>query len=269
MDQNGATRGTSRDLRASQIESFLREALAGGEQTVVALQEKARAAGLLGERKTISDSKSFRSAKAALGVRSRRIGFGRGAVWLWFLPAPASPEVTTPVTLPVDVLEIAPSDPAPEAAPVATPVTLPADVYEVAPSDRAPEASPRYAGSMCGRPHGALLEWIRALEILQLRPRPSSIPSHRWRLFLDDSKAFVGSPWAERAAQLGWDIIELFGSQFATPREHLGSAGLLWNLAGGQVVQIHVDGADILAADGKLRRFQRRLTQTMVFRPWQ
>jgi hypothetical protein len=47
-----ATQGTSRDLRASRIESFLREALAGGEKTVVALQEKARAAGLLGERQT-------------------------------------------------------------------------------------------------------------------------------------------------------------------------------------------------------------------------
>ena len=35
MDQNGAIRGTSRDLRASQIKGFLTEALAGGEQTVV------------------------------------------------------------------------------------------------------------------------------------------------------------------------------------------------------------------------------------------
>jgi hypothetical protein len=50
----------------------LREALAGGEKTVFALQEKARTAGLLGERQSITDSKSFRSAKAALGVRSGR-----------------------------------------------------------------------------------------------------------------------------------------------------------------------------------------------------
>jgi hypothetical protein len=47
MDKNAETPGNSRDLRASQIRSFLTEALAGGEETVVALQERARAAGLL------------------------------------------------------------------------------------------------------------------------------------------------------------------------------------------------------------------------------
>lgn len=160
------------------------EALADGEKTVVALQEKARAAGLLGERQTITDSKSFRSAKAALGVRSRRIGFGPGAVWFWVLPAPPAPEVTASVTLPVDV-------------------------YEVAHSDRAPETSPWYPESPCGRPRGALLEWTRGVAILQQRPRPFSIPPHRWRLFVEDSKQFVASPWAHRAAELGWNAVEL------------------------------------------------------------
>jgi hypothetical protein len=107
MDRNDATRGVSRDLRASEIESFLKQALAGGEKTVIALQEKARAAGLLGERQTITDSKSFRSAKAALGVRSHRIGFGRGAIWFLVLPAPPASEAATAVTLPV-VYEVAP-----------------------------------------------------------------------------------------------------------------------------------------------------------------
>jgi hypothetical protein len=244
MDQNDATRGTSRDLRASRIDGFLREALGGGEKTVVALQEMARAAGLLAERQTITDSKSFRSAKAALGVRSHRIGFGRGATWFWVLPAPPTPEGVTPVALPVDV-------------------------YEVHPSDHPPETPPCYAENMCGRPHGVPLDWAQGVAILQLRPRPSGIPGHRWRLFVDDVKRFIGTSWAERAAQLGWDIAELFGSHFATPHEHLGSSGLLWNLAGGQIVRIHVDGADLLAADGRLRRFQRRPIQMMVFRPWQ
>jgi hypothetical protein len=162
MDPDDATQGTSRDLRASQIETFLKVAFAGGEKAVVALQEKARAAGLLGERQTITDSKSFRSAKAVLRVRSHRVGFGRGAIWFWVLPALPASEPTTRVTLPVDV-------------------------YEFAPSDRAPETSPCYAQSMCGRLHGALLEWTRAVEILQLRPRPSGIPGHRWALFMDDS----------------------------------------------------------------------------------
>jgi hypothetical protein len=244
MDENGATQGNSRDLRASQIKSFLADALAGGKMTVAALQERARAAGLLGERQTITDSKGFRSAKAALGVRSHRIGFGRGAIWFWVLPAPPASEVTIPVTLPVDV-------------------------YEVAPSDHPPETPPCYAESLHGRPHGVPLDWAQGVAILQLRPRPSGIPGHRGRLFVDDVKRFIGTPQAERAAQLGWDIAELLGSHYETPHEHLGKSGLLWNLAGGQIVRIHVDGADLLAADGRLRRFQRRPIQMMVFRPWQ
>ena len=244
MDQNGATRRTSRDLRGSRTKSFLTEALAGGETSVAALEERARAAGLLGEHQTITDLKTFRSAKAALGVRSHRIGFGRGAIWFWVLPAPPASEGATPVTLPVDV-------------------------YEDAPSDRTLETSPCHAERVCARPHGVPLDWTRTVEILQLRPRPSGIPGHRWRLFVDDFRRFISSPWAERAAQRGWHIDELFGSRYETPHQHLGSSGLLWNLAGGQIVQIHVDGADVLAADGRLRRFQRRPIQMMVFRPWQ
>jgi len=110
MDQSDATRG----MRPSQIEGFLREALAGGKMSVAALEERARAAGLLAGRQTLTDSKAFRSAKAALGIRSRRVGFGPRAVWLWVLHAPPAPEVTTPVTLPVNVYEVAPSDRTPE-----------------------------------------------------------------------------------------------------------------------------------------------------------
>jgi hypothetical protein len=40
-------------------------------------------------------------------------------------------------------------------------------------------------------------------------------------------------------------------------------------LAGGLIQQVHVDGADFLAADGRSRRFHRRPTQMMIFRPWQ
>jgi hypothetical protein len=220
----------------------LREAPGGGEKSVVALQEKARAAGLLGERQTITDSKSFRSAKAALGVRSHRIGFGPGAVWFWVLPAPPAPEVTTPVTLPVDA-------------------------YEVAPSDRAPETPPCYAENMCGRPHGVPLDWARGVAILQLRARPSGIPGHRWRSFIEDCRRFVASPWARRAAELGWTADGLFGSQYACPHQHIGTAGLVWNLAGGQIVQLHRDGATFVTENGRQRTFHRRPNRAMTFLP--
>jgi hypothetical protein len=237
------TRGISRDLRASQIESFLTQALAAGEQSVLALQERARAAGLLSERQSITNSKPFKLAKARLGVRSRRIGFGPGAVWFWVMPAPPTLEVTTPVALPVDV-------------------------YDGNVRGRAPEASPCYPESARGRPHDAPVEWLRGVNILQQRPRPLGIPPHQWRLFVEDTKQFVASPWARRAADLGWDADELFGSRFSSPHEHLGSSGLLWNLAGGQLVRLHRDGAAFVTEDGRARTFRRRPRQTMAFQPW-
>jgi hypothetical protein len=236
MDQNGATRGTSRDLRASQIASFLTQALGGGEETVVALQEKARAAGLLSERQSITNSKPFKLAKASLGIRSRRIGFGPGAVWFWVLPATPAPEVTTTAGSP--------------------------DAYDVDIS------SPCYAESAGGRPHDAPVEWIRGVNILQQRPRPLGIPPHRWRLFVENTKQFVASPWARRAADFGWTANELFGSRYASPHEHLEGAGLLWNLGGGQLVQLHRHGAAFITEDGRVRTFHRRPDRTMTSLPW-
>jgi hypothetical protein len=225
MDKNAETPGNSRDLRASQIRSFLTEALAGGEETVVALQGRARAAGLLGEGQSISDAKLFKTAKAALGIRSRRIGFGPGAVWFWILPASPTPEVSTPVT-------------------------LPPEVYDVDPSGRAPDTSPCYAQSAGGRPHCAPIEWVRGVNILQQRPRPLGIPLHRWRLFVEDCRRFVASPWAKLAAGLGWDAGGLFGSRYTNAHEHLGASGLLWNLGGGQISRLHRDGAAFVTGDG-------------------
>ncbi len=243
MDENGAKRGTSRDLRASKIDGFLRQALAGGEMSVAGLEERAHAAGLLAESQSITDSKPFKSAKAALGIRSHRVGFGRGAVWFWSLPAPPASEVTTPVA-------------------------LPPDVYDVGYSDRAPETSRCCAQSADERPSGAPLEWTRGVNILQQRPRPLGIPLHRWRLFVEDCRRFVGSPWAKLAAGLGWDAGGLFGSRYTNAHEHLGAEGLLWNLQGGQISRLHRDGAAFVTGDGSSRTFHRRPDRTMSYLPW-
>jgi hypothetical protein len=176
-----------------------------------------------------------------LGIRSRRIGFGPGAVWFWILPAPPAPQVAT---------------------------TAKPDVYDVDPSDRAPETSPCYAQSADERPRGAPLEWTRGVDILQQRPRPLGIPAHRWRLFVDDCKRFVASPWAKLAADLRWDAEGLFGSRYTNAHEHLGVSGLLWNLGGGQISRLHRDGAAFVAGEGNARTFRRRPDGTMTFLPW-
>ena len=83
MGQNDATVVTSREKRAAEIERFLGAALAGGERTVVALQEKARAAGLLGGHQSITDSRDSDPPRrpwafTRAGLASVEVRFGSG-----------------------------------------------------------------------------------------------------------------------------------------------------------------------------------------------
>jgi hypothetical protein len=52
---------------------------------VTELEAGARAVGLLHDGRRIADTRVFKQAKKALGVQSRRDGFGRDGVWYWSL----------------------------------------------------------------------------------------------------------------------------------------------------------------------------------------
>src|SRR5262249_5734640 len=60
---------------------FLRKALANDPVPVAAVEAEARAARLIGESQSISQSKPFRSAKNVLGVVTEKAGIGGGWVW--------------------------------------------------------------------------------------------------------------------------------------------------------------------------------------------
>jgi putative DNA primase/helicase len=65
---------------------FLRDALAHGPVAVLDLQENARAAGYLKPEQLISQSKPFRSARAALGVKPYQAKGSKSGGWFWALP---------------------------------------------------------------------------------------------------------------------------------------------------------------------------------------
>jgi hypothetical protein len=243
-----------RNAQAPPEETFLKRALAGGDISVAELEERARSAGLLGEHSHIGDAKRFKSAKKRLGIVSRRDGFGRGGEWFWQLPTSPSapmPEVTSSPASTAPVSDVYAGGLSPRDIPAST-EALRADA-EV-PID---DASTRWVPP----------DWIRGVELIQLRPRPSGIPVHRWRLFIEDCRRFLASPWAPRASELGWDSASLFGCRFERPHEHLGSAGLLWNLAGGEILPLYRDGATIGAKD-EARSFQRRPSWATTWLPW-
>jgi hypothetical protein len=94
----------------------------------------------------------------------------------------------------------------------------------------------------------------------------------RWHLFLGDCHSFLSSPenWAERAAALGWNALALFGCYRTRPLEHLGSAGLLWVINGGKLVELHRDWAVIERAQDRSRQVYHRrpLNAANVTLPW-
>jgi hypothetical protein len=68
---------------AGAVAKFLRDILEGGALGVADLEGRARTAGLLKDRKSISQAKLFKRAKRFLGIRSVRKGFGSRGEWFW------------------------------------------------------------------------------------------------------------------------------------------------------------------------------------------
>jgi hypothetical protein len=114
--------------------------------------------------------------------------------------------------------------------------------------------------------------WIAGVARLDYHRSPTDIPPHRWRQFLADCNNFLasGANGAERAVELGWDGLTLFGCRRHRPLEHLGGVGLVWVINGGRLVELHRDWAVFeLSANGSQRIFDRRRVDAANVRlPW-
>ena len=98
------------------------------------------------------------------------------------------------------------------------------------------------------------------------------VPRHRWRQFVEDCNKFLrpSENWAERAARLGWDAMALFGCAPKRPLDYLGSAGLVWAINGGRLLELHRDWAVIdVPVHGSQRTFSRRnVDAAKITLPW-
>jgi hypothetical protein len=89
-------------------------------------------------------------------------------------------------------------------------------------------------------------DWVEGVARLEQHRPPPDVPRHRWFQFVQDCHAFMASEQlASRAAQLGWDAMALFGCRPNYPLMHLGKAGLLWQVSGGKIIELHRDWAVI------------------------
>jgi hypothetical protein len=55
---------------------------------------------------------------------------------------------------------------------------------------------------------------------------PGDVPPSRWRRFIDDSHAFLESPFHDIARALGWSDLDLFGCDDLRPYARIDKAGL-------------------------------------------
>jgi hypothetical protein len=119
---------------------------------------------------------------------------------------------------------------------------------------------------------GGVAAWIDGVAILDPNRPAVGIPPLRWRQFIDDCKKFLDpvEGWAERAFQMDWSTLGLFGCHPCQPLGHLGIAGLLWAVNGGRVIEVHHGWAMIEHANnGSRRNFdQRRPRKANVTLPW-
>ena len=211
-DPNGPLR--SPRPRDEDVVTFLQTAITGGTANVSELEILARASGLLGERQRISQAKQFKRAKITLGIQSVRQGFGPGGGWAWVLPPPANAPAS----------ETKPKEPVIRAEPERE------VIYGDGIVGTAPRASviddvemPPEFRDIVGVPHS----WLEGIARLERLGPPKDVLPHRWRQFVDDCYRFIVSAegWAQRAADLGWDTLSLFGCNRSNPLMHLDRAG--------------------------------------------
>jgi hypothetical protein len=116
------------------------------------------------------------------------------------------------------------------------------------------------------------IDWVQGVAYLHPDRPPDDVPRHRWRQFVGDCKNFLSSSenWANRAAGLGWDAMALFGCAPKRPLDYLGSAGLVWAINGGRLLELHRDWAVIdIPVHGSQRIFYRRnVDAAKITLPW-
>jgi hypothetical protein len=83
-------------------------------------------------------------------------------------------------------------------------------------------------------------------------------------------QTFFSLAECNRARGLGWDAMALFGCAPKRPLDYLGSAGLLWAINGGRLLELHRDWAVIdVPVHGSQRTFYRRnVDAAKITLPW-
>jgi hypothetical protein len=127
-------------------------------------------------------------------------------------------------------------------------------------------------GAAPERPIAIPIDWVEGVACLDPDPPPNDVPRHRWHQFVEDRKNFLSPSenWAQRAARLGWDAMALFGCAPKRPLDYSASAGLLWAINGGRLIELHRDWAVIDVPVNRSQRvfYRRNVDAAKIALPW-
>ncbi|MGH7056417.1 MAG: hypothetical protein ACREFZ_00855 [Acetobacteraceae bacterium] len=102
--------------------------------------------------------------------------------------------------------------------------------------------------------------WAEGFTRLGLNRPPADVPLPRWHRFVDGAGRFLDQ-WAERAAALGWNSLDLFGADRDRPLARVDKAGLLWLLGdfeGARVVALSAETAVVETGGGSRLTYRVR-----------
>lgn len=110
---------------------------------------------------------------------------------------------------------------------------------------------------------GVLRSWAESFARLDIAERPPKFSEPAWRQLIDDGGQFLDR-WANEAARLGWNALDVFGVDPAAPSTTYEVMGLVPLIRGGDVVAIGSDRATIRTQEGTLLTYLRRPRQAAI-----
>ena len=211
---------------------FLKDVLAGGSvaQKIVASDAKANG---------ISEA-SLNRAKTKLGVKAHKAGMAEG--WFWRLPVAEDAQPEESLSTFEDAQENTKMLNSRSLSTFGNLEHLRAECRTPASESQLAqnEGAAASAGDFASDIPAPYAQQLRALQTAC----PAEVPRDRWRLCLDDARAFFPR-LGRQAHKLGWTAADLFGLHPTAPLARHDEMGLLWMLRGQTVVDLGARAAKL------------------------
>ena len=111
-------------------------------------------------------------------------------------------------------------------------------------------------------------DWIAGVASLDAESPPAAVRPEHWSAFVRAAKSFLDS-WATKAADLGWNDLDLFGADASRPEIAWLNSGLLWSSPNHSILDLRDDRAILRTLNGSSQTFYRTPHLRARALPWE